>query len=297
MKILISDGLSNNGQKILEDSGLDFHIEHYDLENLIKEIPNYDGIIVRSATKVPKEVIDAGKNLKLIARAGTGIDNIDHVYAKSKGLPVLNTPTANSASAAELTIAHIFALARFLNKSNISMREGKWLKKSYKGFEVNGKKLGIIGFGTIGKIVAEKAIALGMKVIVNDLVDIKTDLNVEVASLNKLYAEAEIITIHLPKLDKPLIDNAAIKKMKDGVYLINCARGGLIDERALLDNLNSGKVAGAGIDVWVNEPDFNIELAKHPNVSITPHIGAATVQASNRVGIQIAKKVVKELKK
>ena len=177
------------------------------------------------------------------------------------------------------------------------MREGKWLKKSYKGFEVNGKKLGIIGFGTIGKIVAEKAIALGMKVIVNDLADIKTDFNVEVAPLNKLYAEAEIITIHLPKLDKPLIDNAAIKKMKDGVYLINCARGGLIDERALLDNLNSGKVAGAGIDVWVNEPDFNIELAKHPNVSITPHIGAATVQASNRVGIQIAKKVVKELKK
>ncbi|MEA1986860.1 MAG: D-2-hydroxyacid dehydrogenase [Candidatus Marinimicrobia bacterium] len=296
MKILICDGLGKNGQNILKTNNIDFVIEHYELPELIKEIPQYDGMIVRSATKVPKEVIDAGTNLKLIARAGAGIDNIDHVYAKSINIPVLNTPGANSASAGELAIAHIFVLARFLNKSNISMRKGKWLKKEYKGFELDGKILGIIGFGAIGKIVAKKALGLGMKVIVNDIYDIKTDLDVKQVSLEEIYSEAEIITIHLPKLDKPLIGNSEIQKMKDGVYLINGARGGLIDEKALLENLNSGKVAGAGLDVWENEPNFNTELANHPNVSCTPHIGAATIQATDRVGIQIAEKIVKKLK-
>ncbi len=297
MNILICDGLGKDGQNILENNGIDFHIEHFNLDDLIQAIPQYDGMIVRSATKVPKEVIDAGIKLKFIARAGTGIDNIDHKYAKTKGIPTLNTPGANSASAGELAIAHIFALSRFIHQSNISMREGKWLKKSYKGFELDGRILGIVGFGAIGKIVAKKAIALGMKVIVNDIMDIKTDLDIKVVSLDEIYSEADIISLHLPKLEKTLIGNSEIQKMKDGVYLINGARGGLIDEKALLDNLNSGKVGGAGIDVWENEPNFNKELASHPNVSATPHIGAATIQATVRVGIQIAENIVKELKK
>src|SRR6056297_2698772 len=257
MKVLISDGLSKRGQQILTDAGLEIVSEHYEPAELVEKIVDFDCILVRSATKVPKEVIDAGKNLKVIGRAGAGIDNIDHKYAKSKGIPTLNTPAANSASVAELAIAHIFALARFLHKSNVTMRDGKWEKKQYKGIELKGKTLGLIGLGKIGCLTAEKAIALGMKVIACDPFIKNCSMDVELKSMDEVLATADFISLHVPKQDKALIGADEIAKMKDGVYLVNCARGGVVDENALLEALESGKIAGAGIDVYVKEPTDN----------------------------------------
>jgi len=296
MKVLITDGLSPKGQKILKDNQIDFDIHHYEKDELIKVIPKYDGIIVRSATKVPREVIDAGEKLKLIGRAGAGIDNIDHQYARSKNIPVLNVPGANSHSVAELVFAHMFAMARFIPRANLTMRKGQWNKKEYKGIELAGKTLGIIGFGRIGKIVARLALALGMKVLVYDVEKVDTDLDVEFASKEHVLKQADFITLHTPKLDQPVIADRELGLMKNGAYLINCARGGVVDEHALIDALNSCRLAGAGIDVYVDEPTENMELVNNPKVSVTPHIGAATKEAQDRVGIQIAEKVAEALK-
>ena len=296
MKVLIADGLSARGQEIIKNAGIDILNKHYELEDLIKNIPGFDCVLVRSATKIPKEVIDAGVNLKVIARGGAGIDNIDHVYAKSKGIPTLNTPAANSASVAELAIAHMFALSRFLHQSNISMREEKWDKKKYKGIELAGKTLGILGFGKIGQLTAQKALGLGMKVIAYDPFVKETNLDVTLVALDIVLSDSDFVSLHVPKQDKPVIGATEIAKMKDGVYLINCARGGVVDETALLDALNSGKVAGAGIDVYIKEPTDNFALTSHPNVSVTPHVGASTVEAQERVGSEIAEKIVKALK-
>ena len=297
MKVLITDGLSPKGQKILENNGIDFDIQFYEPNELIKAIADYDSVLVRSATKVPKEVIDAGKKLKVIARAGAGIDNIDHQYAKSIGIPVLNTPGANSASVAELVFAHMFALARFIPQANITMRNGEWNKKAYKGIELAGKTLGIIGFGKIGQITANIALGLGMKVLATDVIDVKTDMDVTITSKEELFKNADFISLHIPKPAQPFITKKEIDMMKDGVYIINCARGGVVDEKDLLDALNSGKVGGAGIDVYMEEPTGNIELVSHPKVSVTPHIGASTKEAQDRVGIEIAEKLVAALKK
>lgn len=298
MKILITDGLSKEGQKILKEAGIDFDVQFYELKDLINVIPNYDGILVRSATNVPKEVIDTGKNLKLIARGGAGIDNIDHKYAKSLGIPVLNTPAANSHSVAELVVAHLFALARFIPLANITMREGKWEKKSFaKGIELAGKTIGIIGFGKIGQIVAKLALGIGMKVLAYDVIEIKTDLDVKIVGFEELLKNSDFITLHTPKQPQPLIGAKEIDMMKPGVLIINCARGGVIDEIALLNGLNSVKVGGAGLDVYSQEPPFNLELIRHPRVSATPHIGASTIEAQDRVGVEIAQKIVATLKK
>jgi D-3-phosphoglycerate dehydrogenase len=296
MKILITDGISASGQTILETAGIDFDLQHYELDELIKVIPEYDGILVRSATKVPREVIDAGEKLKVIARGGAGIDNIDHEYAKSVGIPVLNTPRANSASVAELVFAHLFALARFIPQSNITMRRGEWNKKQYKGIELAGKTIGIIGFGKIGQIVAAFALGLKMNVLAYDITPIQTKLKVTSVLKEKLLAESDFITLHTPKLPRPVISEAEIALMKDGVFIINCARGGVISEKALLEGLNSGKIGGAGIDVWESEPTNNIELINHQKVSSTPHIGASTKEAQDRVGIEIAEKIVQAFK-
>jgi D-3-phosphoglycerate dehydrogenase len=297
MKILITDGISDDGCKILEKAGHECMIQHYDPEELIRQIPDFDAILVRSATKVPKEVIDAGKKLKVIARGGAGIDNIDHQYAKSLGIPVLNTPGANSASVAELALAHILALSRFIYISNVTMREGKWEKKKYKGIEVNGRTLGIVGFGKIGRLLAEKAIALGMKVLVYDVVDVQNDLPVEKTDLDTLLKTADFVSLHVPKSDKSVIGTEELKKMKKTAYLVNCSRGGVVDEKALLGVLNAGEIAGAGLDVYEEEPTQNLELVSHPHVSVTPHVGASTVEAQDRVGIEIATKIVEALKK
>lgn len=292
MKILITDGISPFGQEILRDNGVDFDIQHYEHDELLKVIPEYDGILVRSATKVPKDIIDAGKNLKLIARGGTGIDNIDHQYAKSKGIPVLNTPGANSASVSELVFAHMFALARFIPQANITMRKGEWNKKSYKGVELKGKTLGIVGFGKIGQITANMALSLGMSVLAYDLAEIITDLDIKIVSKEELLKESDFITLHVPKQAQNFITKAEFELMKPTVFLINTSRGGVVNEEDLLEALNNGKIAGAGIDAFLNEPTPNPELVNHPKVSCTPHIGASTKEAQDRVGIQIAKKIV-----
>lgn len=297
MKILLADGLCLEGQKILTDNGFDFDVQHYELEDLVANIIKYDGIIVRSATKVTREVIDAGKKLKAIARAGTGIDNIDHQYAKKKFIPVLNTPGANSASVSELVFAHIFALARFIPESKRTMALGQWNKKQFKGYEIFGKTLGIMGFGRIGHITARMALAFGMKVLAFDVADIQTDMDVKVCSKEEVLKNSDFITIHVPKLGQPFIGENELQSMKSGACIINCARGGVVNEKALMEALDKDVIAGAALDVWENEPKFNPELAKHPKVSATPHIGANTYDALTRVGIQIAEKIVAELKK
>ncbi len=300
MKILVSDGIDAIGEKILKDEGFDVTIQKYSPEELLEKIVDYDAIMVRSATKVTKDVIDEGKNLKVIARGGVGLDNIDVNYAKEKGITVLNTPGASSISVAELAIAHMFSLIRFINISNIEMRKGKWPKKEYsKGLELTGKTLGIIGIGNIGKEVAKRAIGLMMNVIAYDPYVTSSDLDIKFVSKNELLANADIISLHIPfiKSEGPSITKAEFDKMKDGVILINCARGGA--EKDLLEALNSGKVAFAGIDVFENEPptEAQFELINHPRVSVTPHTGASTIEAQIRVSEEIATKVVQSLKK
>ncbi len=297
MKILITDGISPHGQALLKENNIEFDIKYYEHDELLKVIPEYDGILVRSATKVPKDVIDAGKNLKLIARGGTGIDNIDHQYAASKGIPVLNTPGANSASVTELVFAHFFAMARYIPQSIVSMRAGQWNKKAYRGVELAGKILGIIGFGRIGQLTAKMALAIGMKVLAYDITEIKTDLDVTISSFEDLLKQSDFITLHIPKSKEPVITAKEFALMKDGVFIVNTARGGVIDENDLLKALDSGKVAGAGIDAFLNEPTPNQTLVSHPKVSVTPHIGASTKEAQDRVGIQIAEKIIAEFKK
>lgn len=302
MKILVSDGIEAIGAEILKNAGFEVIEKKYSPEELVQNIKDYNAIIVRSATKVTKEVIDAGVNLKVIARGGVGLDNIDVNYAKEKGIPVLNTPGASSISVAELAIAHMFALARFINVSKMEMMEGKWPKKEYShGFELTGKTLGLIGLGNIGKETAKRAIGLFMKVIAYDPYVTSTDLNVQLVSKEELLKQSDIISLHIPfnKSEGASITKNEFEMMKDGVIIINCARGGVVDENDLLEALNSGKVKAAGIDVFVNEPttEAQMNLIKHPRVSVTPHIGASTDEAQERVGQEIAEKVVEVLKK
>jgi D-3-phosphoglycerate dehydrogenase len=292
-KILISDPVSSECIKMLEDAGHEIvqKTEKKTPEELAEMIKGFDAVVVRSATKVRKVAIDAAEQLKLIVRGGVGLDNIDFEYARSKGIEVTNTPTASSQSVAELALAHMLALYRFLPDSNITMRKGEWNKKKYKGRELAGKTLGIIGFGNIGKSLAKKALALEMKVLVYDPYVKETDLDVKLIDFEALITASDIISLHIPHTDEThyIIDKEAISKMKDGVMIINCARGGVVDEKALLDGLNSRKVAFAGIDSFEEEPPTNMELINHPNVSVTPHIGASTVEAQDRVGVEVAK--------
>lgn len=297
MRVLLADGLCPKGQEILSENGIEFDIVHYAPDELVANIGQYDAMIVRSATLVTREVINAGVKLKAIARAGTGIDNIDHKYARAKGIAILNTPGANSASVSELVFAHFFALARFLPESKRTLGLGEWNKKKFKGFELAGKTLGIVGFGRIGQITARMALAFGMKVIAFDVMEVQAEMDVQFLTKEQLLKEADFITIHVPKLDRPFIGAEELKIMKKSAYIVNCSRGGVVEEKALLEALNNGEIAGAGLDVWENEPNINTELASHPKVSASPHIGANTYDALNRVGIQIANKMVAELRK
>ncbi len=296
MNIIITDGLSAEGVQILTAAGHTVVEEKLSPEELLSRIAGFDAIIVRSATKVTKDVIDAGTSLKAIARGGVGLDNIDVAYAKEKGIPVLNTPGASSISVAELAIAHMFVVSRFLQLSNTEMREGKWPKKEYsKGVELTGKTLGLLGFGNIGRETAKRALGLGMTVVAHDPFVTSTDMPVTLASKDEVLACADIISLHLPfiKAEGPVITAAEFAKMKDGVILINCARGGVVKETDLLEALKSGKVKAAGIDVFESEPptEAQKELIAHPRVSVTPHIGASTNEAQDRVGIEIAERV------
>lgn len=292
-RVLITDGMEKNAIEKLKSLGYEVVEQFYEPDALGEALKEFDVLVVRSATKVRKPIIDKAleaPRLKLVIRGGVGVDNIDVAYALERGIKVTNTPNASSASVAELALAHMFALARFVNISNVTMRDGKWEKKKYEGIELAGKTLGLIGFGRIARELAKKADALGMKVIYNDIVGkVQGFDNFEYCSFEDVLKKADFLSLHIPydKTKGTVVGKDEIALMKDGAYLINCARGGVVCEDALLDALNSGKLAGAGIDVFVEEPTKNEALLSHRNVSVTPHIGAQTVEAQTRIGEEI----------
>ncbi len=299
MKVLVSDALSEEGLQILQKAGLEvIYKPGISTEELKKKIETADALIIRSGTKVTKEIIEAAKNLKVIGRAGTGLDNVDIQSANQKGIVVMNVPGGNTLSAAEHTLALLMSLARKIPQANNSVKTGKWERKKFMGVEINNKVLGIIGLGRIGNIVAERAQGLKMKVIAYDPFvnpESAKSKGIEVVSLDELYQRADFITIHTPltKETYHLLDKKAFEKMKPGVYIINCARGGIIDEEALYSALVSGKVAGAALDVFEKEPiPPEHPLLSLENVIATPHLGASTVEAQRVVAIEIANQVV-----
>lgn len=297
-KVLVSDPLADEAVSAMRNAGLVVDVKT-DLapEILAETIPEYDALVVRSATKVRAPIIDAATNLKLIVRAGVGIDNIDVDYAKSKGIEVRNTPAASSNSVAELALGHILSTARHIGRGTVSLKEGKWEKKALKGVEIEGKTLGIIGLGRIGQSLARKATALGMRVIAFDKYVTENPLAgvVETVSFEALLRQSDFISLHVPFDSKEgaTIGSKEFALMEDGVRIINCARGGVVDEAALTEALVSGKVAAAAMDVFVTEPpDVNDPLFAQENLSLTPHIGAATVEAQGRVGREAAEIVI-----
>ena len=296
MKVLANDGLEISAINEIKKNGISIETNHLDKEALIENIKDYDVLVVRSATKVTSEVLEAGAkaNLKLVIRAGVGIDNIDLDYAEKVGIKVRNTPNASSDSVAELALGHMFSVARHIAVANYTMRNGQWNKKQYKGSEIAGKTLGIIGIGRIGKALAGKAEALGMKIIYTDALGKQGNLAYEFMDLDNLLKASDYVSLHVPyNKDKgALISDREISIMKDGAVIINCARGKVVDEEALLKALNSGKLAGAGIDVFEQEPSENMALINHERVSVTPHIGASTKEAQERIGKEVAAIVI-----
>lgn len=296
MKVLANDGLEISAINEIKKNGIYIETNHLDKEELIENIKNYDVLVVRSNTKVTSDVLEAGAkgNLKLVIRAGVGIDNIDLDYAKKVGIKVSNTPDASSDSVAELSLGHMFSVARYIAVANYTMRNGQWNKKQYKGSEIAGKILGIIGMGRIGKALAGKAEALGMKIIYADVLGKQDNLAYEFMDLDNLLKVSDYVSLHVPydKDKGALISSREISMMKEGAVIINCARGKVVDEEALLEGLNSGKLAGAGIDVFEQEPSKNTELINHERVSVTPHIGASTKEAQERIGKEVAAIVI-----
>ncbi len=296
-KVLISDKLSPAAVDIFSQSGIETTfkpgLSPADLRAIIGE---YDGLAVRSATKVTRELLDAAPNLKVVGRAGIGVDNVDVKSATARGVIVMNTPFGNTITTAEHAIAMMFALARQIPEASASTRAGKWEKNRFMGVELTAKTLGLIGCGNIGSIVAERAVALKMKVVAYDpyLSDKKAlDLGVEKADLDTLLARADFITLHTPLIDatRNIISREAIAKTKKGVRIINCARGGLVDEAALAEALKSGHVAGAALDVFETEPATDSPLFALDNVVCTPHLGAATAEAQENVALQVAEQM------
>ncbi len=316
MKVLANDGISKSGIKALEKGGFEVITTKVAQEQVANFINTNDVkvILVRSATKVRKDIIDACPGLKIIGRGGVGMDNIDVAYAREKGLHVINTPASSSESVAELVFAHLFTGVRFLHDANRNMPlEGdsnfEGLKKAYaNGIELRGKTLGIIGFGRIGQAVAKMALGLGMKVIaadkfVSDAV-IRVDfyngqfINVDIKTepLEDIFKHSDFITLHVPAQDGYVIGKEEFPLLKDGVGIVNCARGGVIDEVALVEALDNNKVLFAGLDVFENEPNPEIQILMHPKISLTPHIGAATGEAQDRIGTELAEQIISLLK-
>jgi D-3-phosphoglycerate dehydrogenase len=267
-------------------------------EELPNILPAYDGCVVRGRTKIRQPLIDLCPGLKVIVRGGVGLDNIDADYARSKGITVNNTPKASSASVAELAIGFMFALARSIYRTTASMKAGLWEKKKFEGDELGDKTLGLIGIGNIGREVAKRALALGMTVIAYDPY-VKEAEGVRLVQLDELLAKSDYISLHLPKTKESanMIGRSQFEKMKSGVRLVNCARGGIVDEAALYEALVSGKVAGAALDVFAEEPPTDYRLLKLDNVIGSPHIGAATHEAQGRVGAEVAEKLIEFAKK
>lgn len=317
MKVLANDGISKSGELVLKEAGieiLDNRVAQDHVINFINE-NNVDVLLVRSATKVRQDLIDACPNLKIIGRGGVGMDNIDVEYAIEKGLYIINTPNASSRSVAELVFAHFFSLARFLHEANRLMPlEGDThfnaMKKSFNNaYELSGKTLGVIGFGGIGQEVVKMGISFGMKVKVLTRKPITKTIslnffdgqtvNFEITSTNDTEAflkDADFISINTPKTQEYIIDTPQFEMMKDGVYIVNTARGGVINEVTLLDFIESGKVAGAALDVFENEPNPELILLMNPNLSLTPHLGGNTIDAQEKIGVELAEQII-EIKK
>lgn len=316
MRVLANDGISKSGIKALENGGFEVFTNKVAQEQVANYINEHkiDVLIVRSATKVRQDIIDNCPSLKIIGRGGVGMDNIDVDYARAKGLHVINTPASSSESVAELVFAHLFTGVRFLQDSNRNMPlEGdsnfEGLKKAYaNGIELRGKTLGIIGFGRIGQAVAKMALGLGMRVIAADKfvdkAEVKVDfyngqfINVEFITepLEDVFKHSDFITLHVPSQEGYVIGEAELALMKENVGIVNCARGGVIDEVALVAALDSEKVLFAGLDVFENEPTPEIQILMHPKISLTPHIGAATLEAQDRIGTELAEQVISLLK-
>ncbi len=313
MKVLANDGISEIGIKTLEAKKFEVITSKIKQEKLIDFI-NKKGIevlLVRSATKVKKELINKCPNLKIVGRGGVGMDNIDVEYAKKKGIEVINTPAASSLSVAELVFTHFFNTSRYVHDSNRKMplegeRSFKILKKTYsKGTELNGKVLGIVGFGRIGQEVARIAIGLGMKIVAHDKFIKKSTINlsffdnqkmnfeIKTTTLKRVLTESDCITFHIPKNEKKaFIGKKEFEMMKDGVLIVNAARGGVIDEMELIQALETGKVRSAGLDVFENEPNPKIKLLMNEKISLSPHIGGSTIEAQDRIGIELANKII-----
>ncbi|MGV2451204.1 D-2-hydroxyacid dehydrogenase [Chryseobacterium sp.] len=314
MKVLANDGISKAGEHTLKEAGIEILDNRVAQDHVINFINdnNVDVLLVRSATKVRQDLIDACPGLKIIGRGGIGMDNIDVEYARSKGIKVINTPTASSKSVAELVFGHFISLARFLHESNRLMPlEGEThfnaMKKSFSNaYELSGKTLGVIGFGSIGQEVVKIGIALGMKVTVltrSPKTEVLTlnffngqSVNFEITSTNDMDAflkDADFISINTPKTNEYIIDTPQFEKMKDGVYIVNTARGGVINEVALIDFIESGKVAGAALDVFENEPNPELPLLMNPALSLSPHVGGNTVDAQEKIGVELAEQIIK----
>lgn len=313
MKVLANDGISEAGKKALLEGGAEFldqKVAQEQLENFINE-NQVDVLLVRSATKVRQDLIDACPSLKIIGRGGVGMDNIDVEYARSKGIHVINTPNASSRSVAEMVFAHFFALARFLHESNRMMPlEGETqfnaLKKSYsKAFELEGKTLGVIGFGGIGQEVVKIGISMGMKVKVltrnpkTETISLEffdgQKVNFDITSTNNMdefLKDLDFLSLNTPKTSEYIIDTPQFEKMKDGIYIVNTARGGVIKEVTLLDFIESGKVAGAALDVFENEPNPELTILMNPALSLTPHLGGNTLDAQEKIGTELALQIL-----
>jgi len=304
MKVLVCDPIHEDGIKILKDAGFEIDINpNISYEELKGKVRDYDVLVVRSRTKVTREIIEAGEKLKVVGRAGAGIDNIDVEAAKEKGVKVLNTPEAPAIAVAELTIGLLLSLARQIPRADSSMKEGRWAKKEFRGWQLNGKVLGVVGLGHIGEKVARLAKAFGMKILITKRTppppEILKELEAEFVPLDELLRRSDIVSLHVPLTPQThhMIGEREIQLMKDGAFIINTSRGAVIDEKALFKALKSGKLGGAALDVYEVEPPEDYSLVKLPNVVCTPHIGAQTVEAQRAAATLLAQKIVNELKR
>lgn len=299
IKVLATDGMALDGVAVFDAAeGITIDVcKGIESAELLQKIPEYEGLIVRSATKVTAEIIRAGEKLKAIGRAGVGVDNVDIPAASRKGIVVMNTPEANTISTAEHTLTMLFSLARRVPEADASMKQGKWEKKKLKGVELFGKTIGIIGFGRIGRYVARVCTSAGMHVLAYDPMvtedRVRTE-NVSPVTLDELFTQSDFITVHTPVNNETrnLIRKETLAQMKDGVRLINCARGGIINEDDLCDAIETGKVAGAALDVFPKEPNENRRLLEYPQIILTPHIAASTEEAQSKVGVEVAREMV-----
>ncbi len=303
MKILITDKMANEAIELLKDAGHDVTFDEMDGETLLKEISAYDALMVRGRTKAVKEIVEAGAggNLKVIGRAGIGVDNVDIETAAKHGIHVVNAPTGSTASVAELAIGHMLALSRHLSKADMTMKKGEWIKKQLKGNELGGKTLGLVGCGNIGRLTGKFAQAFGMNVIGYDPFvskeDLKKDEVEKIDELAELMEKADFISLHLPHIPKThhIVNKQMISKMKPTACIINCARGGTVDEKALYTALKNGTIAGAGLDVYEQEPPKDSPLLQLDNIMLTPHIGANTKEGQIRAGTVCAEQILKVL--